>query len=174
MVSIKELADNTGFKGSNYHKIAEPTDVRNLPVIDNTSRFSKSNVRTSIDCYVAGQYVQRNGKIIEVMQRYSVFISYNQDTQYETLSEARKRIIDDFDAKYGRNFNVTTVFVPAVPAPATDLPQEQGQVTDLQFYGGSKLFRGMTKYERYRYDVGTEKDVHETNLDNIKKRYGYR
>ena len=174
-ISVKELADQVGFKGGGNHKYAEPRSVTNMPIIDNTNAFSKSNVRTSIDCYVAGQYVQRNGKVLEVTQRYSVFISYNSESQYDTLQEARNRIMDDFAQRYGRTFNITNVFVPSVPVPATELPQGRGVVTDLQFYSGSKVYlEQMGKYEKMRYEISTQRDMARTNISSIRGRYGYK
>ena len=167
MVTINELARSVGFKGQANHKIAEPNSIRTLPIIDNRVPTRK-NVNTSIDCYVSGQYVQRNGKIIEVTQRYSIFVAYSSDTQRQTMQEVNTRIVGDFEARYGTTFNVTTVHVPALPIPIEDKGEP------LEMYGGSGMFREMSRYEHMRTDIFTEHLKERTNIRSIRKRYGYR
>ena len=175
MVTIRELAETVGFRGSVGRKIAEPSQVKTLPVIDN-SVPTQSNITTSLDCYVSGQYVQRNGGVIEVTQRYQIFVSYAKSTQQISMQEIRNRIISDFEQKYGTNFNVTNTFVPALMVPvAKQLPgTPSGQSAPIELYQGSGLFRQMTRYERVRYEIGTQREMAQTNIGSIKKRYSVR
>lgn len=166
--TIGQLASDVGFTGTGQHKIAEPSKVENIPMVDN-SIPGKPTIRTSIDCYVSGQYIQKTGKMIEVTQRYTIFVSYSSQTQVQTMAQARDRIVGDFEAKYGRTFNVSAVHVPGLPVPPE---KEEGQPMEL--YGGSRLFREMTRYEKLRYEVGTERLKAETNIRSIKSRYGFR
>lgn len=171
--TIGELAKQVGFKGTPHHRLAEPSSVRTLPVLDNSSPVA-SNIRTSVDCYVSGQYVQRNGNVIEVTQRYTIFVAYHKQTQFATMQQVRDRIIMDFEAKYGKTFNVTNVFVPTLPVPKdkTFRGVRKGATGDLFMYEGSELFREMTKYERARYEIGTQREMASTNISNIRQRYG--
>jgi len=168
---IGVIADTIGWHGTPNHRLAEPGSVRTLPVIDNTDPAG-SNIRTSVDCYVSGQYVQRNGKILEVQQRYSVFVSYGKQTQMATVRQLQDRIASDFKSRYG-NFNVATIYVPNLPIPMAKVfgGVGPGGEQDLQMYGGSRLFRGMTSYEKVRKDVGAEHVKSSTNISSIRKRY---
>lgn len=172
---IQELARTVGFRGTASHRIAEPSQVQTLPVVDNAVP-TQSNISTSVDCYVSGQYVQQNGKITEVTQRYTIFVSYSQQTQMQTMQQVRERILGDFQAKYGKTFNVSTVFVPGLPVPKKKEIEGVGKggVGDLEFYYGSEMMREMSKYERARYEIGTQKRISGTNIESIKKRYGVR
>ena len=167
-ISIKEIANQTGFRGPVSHRRADPIDVRSLPVIDNADAFNKA-VRTSVDCYVSGQYVQRNGRVLEVTQRYTIYVSYTKETQNETMQQVRDKIARDFQEKYGNNFNISNIYVPNLPIP---MKEQRPEVGDEQMYGGSSLFRDMTKYEKARYDIGTERLKANVNIESIKKRYG--
>jgi len=176
MVSkIQEIANNVGFKGTPQHRIAEPSTVHTLPVVDN-SVMTQSNVRTSVDCYVSGQYVHRTGKVIEVTQRYSIFVAYSKGTQMQTMAQIRDRITNDFHAKYGTSFNVTNAFVPGIPVPK-DKELEgtpRGEAGPLEMYRGSDMFREMTRYEKSRYEIGTQREMAKMNIKSIKDRYGVR
>lgn len=165
---IGQVAQESGFKGTSSHRIAEPREVRNLAVIDNTQP-RRPAIRTSVDCYVSGQYVQQNGKIIEVTQRYSIFVGYSSQTQAQTMNELRSRIVMDFESKYGTTFNITTIHVPGLPVPA-----EREEVGEEQMYRGSSLFREMTKFEKRRYDIGSEHLKATTNIRAIRNRYKMR
>ena len=115
---IQELANTVGFRGTPNNRIAEPSQIQTLPVIDNAVP-TQSNIRTSVDCYVSGQYVTRNGKVTEVTQRYTIFVAYSKATQMQTMQQIRDRITSDFQAKYGKTFNVTNVYIPTIPVPKT-------------------------------------------------------
>jgi len=170
---IGEIAQTVGFTGGTpSHRLAEPSSVQTLPVIDN-SLPNQPNVRTSVDCYVSGQYVQRNGKVMEVTQRYTIYVAYAHSTQMQTMSQVRDRIVGDFEARYGRTFNVTNAFVPGLPVPKPQVPGvAPGQTVPMELYGGTDMFREMSRYEKARYEVGGEHLKEETNIRNIRKRYG--
>ena len=167
---ISVLSNTTGFRAVNARdRHAEPSSVRTLPVIDNSLPNGK-NIRTSVDCYVSGQYVQRNGKSLSVTQRYSIFVSYGRETQVNTLKEVRERVASDFQERYGGTFNITTVFVPDLKTPV-DVPL-YGE--DIGLYGGSALFkRQLGNYEKMRLEVGTERLKDRMNVQSIRRRYGY-
>ena len=167
MVTINELAKSVGFTGQPNHKIAEPGQIRTLPIVDN-SVPTRKNVTTSVDCYVSGQYVQKNGAIIEVTQRYTIFVSYSKDTQRQTMQQVNTRIVGDFEARYGGTFNVSTVFVPDLPIPIED------KAEPLELYGGTDMFRQMSRFEKMRTDIYQERLKERTNIRSIKSRYGYR
>jgi len=167
---ISELASTAPFKGTSNHKISEPQTVQTLPVIDNALP-RQATVRTSVDCYVSGQYVQRSGKVLEVTQRYTIYVAYSSSTQLQTMNEVRARIVGDFEAKYGRTFNVTNAFVPVMPVPNPDVREG---VSPMEMYRGTDMFKEITRYEKMRYDIGGEQLKEETNIRSIRKRYGYR
>ena len=156
-------------RGTASHKLIDAGAPASLPIIDNAMP-GQSPVRTSIDCYVSGQYVGKGGKIIEVTQRYTIFVSYSKSTQLQTMNEARGRIIADFESRYGKTFNISTVYLPTLPVPLTGtLPPEIKDAA--QFYGGSEMFRAMTRWEKTRYDIGTQREMAKVNIESIRKRY---
>jgi hypothetical protein len=169
---ISELASRTGFKGTPQHRIAEPSSIKTLPPIDNTIP-GKPNIRTSVDCYVSGQYVQKKGKILEVTQRYQIFVSYSHATQLETMKQLRELISNDFRERYERSFNISTVFIPELRPPA-ETSKEQKPAESMEIYGGSRMFRSITRYQRARFDIGTQRLTARSNIENIRKRYGLR
>jgi hypothetical protein len=173
---IGVLANTTGWRRSGpYTRTSEPGHIRTLPVIDN-SLPSSSNVRTSVDCYVTGSYVQRNGQSLEVTQRYSVFVSYAKQTQYQTMKELNERVASDFQARYGGTFNVTTIFVPDIPTPMQEIVPgvAPGDEAPVEFYLGSRLFKGnLGSYQKMRLDVGKEATKERLNVQSIRKRFGY-
>jgi len=172
---IAELADTSGWRGAPTDRQTEPGVVTALPMVDNSNRFSNT-VRTSIDCYVSGTYVTRKGGQFTVRQRYTIFVAYNKDTQAATMSQVRARIMGDFQAKYGKMFNVTNVFVPGLPVPKDDrvIGLKPGAEIPQELYFGSALFKQMSKFERVRYEIGTERSKASGNIDAIRKRYGER
>lgn len=159
-----------GFRPQNARdRHAEPSHIRTLPVIDNSMPHGQ-NVRTSVDCYVSGQYVQRNGKSLSVTQRYSIFVSYGRESQVNTLKEVRERVAADFQERYGGTFNITTIHVPDLKTPV-DVPNYGD---DMNLYGGSQSFkRQLGNYEKMRLDVGTERLKERLNVGSIRNRYGF-
>lgn len=160
---IGEIARSVGWRGDASHKVAEPSQITSLPVIDKTDPVRK-NVRTSIDCYVSGTYIGKQGKQFEIKQRYTIFVSYSKGTQYDAMQEARNAIVADFSRKYGQTFNVRDVFVPTLNAPIDD-------AAPMEMYGGSRTFKGRFP-ARAKYEVETEKKIASTNIASIRRRYG--
>lgn len=166
--TIQDLAQRVGFKGRPQHRIAEPSEITSIRPINNAIP-TQPTIRTSLDCYVSGQYTQRGGKILEVTQRYTIFVAYSLNSQTETMREVRNRIMRDFQERYGHSFNITTIFVPALLEPE---PISQKAADPAEMYGGSELFREMTRYERARYDIETEREKSRLNIQSIRDRYG--
>ena len=174
---MRELATTVGFKGGTQnHKIAEPGINRQLPVIDQSDP-TLPNVRTSVDVYVSGQYLGPKGKTVEVVQRYTIFVSYSKRTQQQAMQQVREQALSDFQSKYGSYFNVSNVRVSDGPSPMDQaamqgaMPQGAGPAP-AQFYWGSGIFRDMTRSEKERYDIGTQKSIARENIGSIKKRFG--
>lgn len=165
---IGDLARTSGLRGSPQHKVAEPEDVKTVPVVDNTSPVGR-NIRTSIDCYVSGQYVQSGGKTIEVKQRYTIFVGYNKETLTATMAQIRDRVANDFSDRYGGTFNITTIYVPDLAVPA-DAPRG---AEPEQMYQGSGLWRRevIPPYEKARLEIATERLKADINIKNIRERY---
>lgn len=174
MVTIRELAAQGAFKGSQAHRVAEP-QIQQPPNIDNASR-GKPKVTTSVDCYVAGQYLGGKGRTIEVVQRYSIIVSYTADTQQQTMDQLRDTVLRDFQARYGQQFNVSNVFVPGLKAPPVKIPglPPGERVAPVEMYMGAGVFRDRFRTDRLRYDIGTQKSIARTNIDSLKKRYRMR
>jgi hypothetical protein len=170
---IAELAASGGLRGTQSHKFAEPSTVKTLPVIDNAAPVGK-NIRTSVDCYVAGQYVNKKGNVIEVTQRYTIFVAYNKQTQMMTMQQVRERILSDFQAKYGATFNISNVFIPQLPIPVGERVSRQTKAAPVQLYRGTDSFKSMTQRERMIFEVGTQREVADTNIKSIRSRYGYK
>jgi hypothetical protein len=147
-----------------------------MPVIDNAEP-SGPNVSTSVDCYVSGQYLGRNGQTIEVTQRYTVFAQYGKNTQAQTVNQIRDAIINDFNSRFGRQFNVANVYVPGLPIPKDEAVKQgvaPGEVAPVEFYYGSGTFRDQTRYARLRWDIGTQNKIRDVNVRGLKDRYKYR
>jgi hypothetical protein len=92
------------------------------------------------------------------------------------MQQVRNRIMSDFQGKYGKTFNVSNVFVPQLPVPKDEVGKglKPGDEVTMEMYGGSEMFRQMSRIDKYRYDVGTEKQKSTVNIDSIRKRYGYK
>jgi len=158
---IGEIASKHGWRGSSGYKVAEPSTVTTMPVVDQSDPSSQ-NVRTSIDCYVSGQYVGKKGQVHEVRQRYTIFVSYSKATQYDAMQQTRNAIASDFSSKYGKTFNITTIFVPE-----TQFRSPEPQPAEM--YRGSTVFKN--RFDRARYELGTEKVKYQQNTGNIRRRY---
>jgi hypothetical protein len=161
--AIGDLSRSVGWRGDRMNRVAEPGNITSLPVIDNTEP-TKQNVRTSIDCYVTGTYVAKKGQIFTVRQRYTIFLSYGRNTQFQTMQQARNVIVSDFGGRYGGSFNVKDVFIP-------DLKLPPGEAEPMQMYRGSSVFKGRFP-GRATYEMDTEKRIAGTNIANIRRRYG--
>jgi len=170
LVTIKELAASVGFKGPAHKRVAEPSSVKTLSPIDN-SVPGQATIRTSVDCYVSGQYVQKQGKSVEVTQRYTIYVAYSKETQLATMNKIRDTIMNDFQAKYGGTFNINNVFVQTLPVPVKKDVPVKDEAQPLEMYQGSGLFRDMTRVERARYEIGSQRTQSRLNIESIKKRY---
>ncbi|MBR9700409.1 hypothetical protein GOV11_00920 [Candidatus Woesearchaeota archaeon] len=169
MPSIQDIARSTGFRGSTSRRVAEPRQVSNLPVIDNSDPTESKGgmVSTSIDCYVAGTYLGKKGQRMEVVQRYQIFVRYSGSTQLATMEQIRSRITQDYAEKYGQ-MNITTVYVPELIAPIKAPKFKEPEA--MEFYRGSEEWR--TRIQRAAYDIGTEKEKADRNIGNIRRKYG--
>lgn len=178
---IRDLASSGRLKGSQYHRVADlPSDKGAAPVINNADPGAPS-ISTSVDCYVSGQYLGSKGQTIDVVQRYTVYVSYSARTQAQTMSEVRDRITADFQSKYGKTFNVGNVYIPSLKAPrmnpSGDLMWQQdhvgpGQIAPGMFYEGARTFKQETRTERKRFEIDTIKSIARTNIGSVKRRYG--
>ena len=173
MVSIKELARTVGFRGPRSRRTAEPSSIKSLSPIDN-SIPQQATIRTSVDCYVTGQYVQSRGNTVEVTQRYTVWVAYSKSTQLQTMNQVRDRIMQDFQQRFGTTFNINNVFVQNLPVPTSENIPLKPEPQPLELYRGSRLFREMTRVERARYEVGTQRTQARLNIESIRKRYKMR
>jgi hypothetical protein len=166
-LNISEIARVHGFSGPRYHRYADLGTDNNVVVDYSGGR--KNSIYTSVDCYVSGTYTGNNGEVREVKRRYSVYVSYNKDTQMVAMADVRKRIIDDFSNNYP-DFRISDIFIPEQKF-ITPLGQG-GLVEDMEYYYGSQLFKNMSRLDVARYKINTEKDIYTRNVANIKKRYG--
>lgn len=167
MTSIAEISKTATFTGSKFHKYAD-LGVNNLQSVD-YSGGKKNSVYTSVDCYVSGSYVGRDGKTIEIKQRYTVYVSYNRETQASAMNEVRKKIMMDFSGNFPQ-FRVSDVFIPDAKfiTPLGD----GSRVEDAYFYYGSGLFKNASRLDVAKYKMQTEKNIYKTNIKTIKKQYG--
>jgi hypothetical protein len=180
--AIRDIASTSGFHGGSNFRQAEPAPERNLSSIDNSTPGAP-NVNTSVDCYVSGEYPGKNGKTLAVRQRYTIFVSYSRQTQAQTLNDVRGEILKHFQSKYGSSFNVTDIDVNArgMPIPMANAvgqmfgntDAEPGMIAPAEFYWGSGTFRNMTRFERARFDISTQRKIADINVKSIKERYKY-
>lgn len=180
MNPIRDLAATGQLRGSTQHKFADPPTERQLRVID-LGDPGAPKINTGVDAYVAGQYLGRNGKTIEVTQRYTVYVSYSARTQQQALQQARDEVVKHFQQKYGSTFNVTNVYLQDTPRVRAagiqgdfmgiDGEVAPGQVAPAQFYFGSEFFKSMTRTERMRLDIGTQSSIRRANVKSIRRRY---
>jgi hypothetical protein len=164
-LQIQEIAHS--FRGTRFHKTADLQSAQQYSIDHSGGR--KNSIYTSVDCYVSGTYTDKEGKTLEVIQRYTVYVAYNRDTQMTAMNETRQRIMQDFE----RNFpwaRVSDVFIPEAKfiKPLGD----GAMVQDEGFYYGSSLFRDMSRIDVARYKMSTERDIYKTNIKGIKRRYG--
>lgn len=151
--------------GGKRHRFAEAVEIDKSSVLDYSDPL-KNNVSTSIDCYVSGHYMDRKGNVLEVKQRYTVYVQYTKDTIVQAINGVRKRILDDFQSKY-HGMKIDEVFIPELikPLGADQISEDEG------FYYGSKLFKEMTKSQKLDVDLRSAADMYKRNLGTIKRRY---
>lgn len=128
-------------------------------------------MHTSVDCYVAGSYIGRDGATVEIKQRYTIYVSYNRLTQRQAMNKVHSVIIEDFGNNFP-SFHVTDVFIPEhefiVPLGASGLYEPEA------FYYGSDLFKRMSRQETGRFRVGLERDIFQSRMRQIKKQFKMR
>lgn len=163
MPSIRDIAASVGLRGSGSRRFAEPPP-RQVPVIDNSG--PGKNVTTSLDTYVAGEYIGRGGRRIEVTQRYTVFVSYGRGEQVRTMQQVRSQIMSDFARQYNQ-LNMTSVHIPELRPVEVEFPASG--VGDVEFYERSTAFRDVIR--RASFDIETERLKAGLNVQNIKERY---
>ena len=167
VATISELAQVHKLTGSRFHKFSD-LGINTQHQID-LSGGKKNSVVTSVDCYVSGTYTGNDGKSVEIKQRYTVYVSYNRDTQQQAMLNTKQRIMDDFNGNFPQ-FRISDVFIP--DAKFIKPLGSDGLVEDASFYQGSDMFKAMSRIDVAQYKMQVEKDIYTRNIKNIKKRYG--
>lgn len=162
MVKLQDFfnfdAGKTKFAESNKSEILSPIDV---------SEDDKPSVNTSVDCYVSGQYVDSNGRITTIKQRYSIDITYSRASFRQVLTLLRQRIIQDFEKRYGdQGFSVTDVFIPDLIIPR-DSPA-------LKMFKGSDAWRVLTRKQILDQNLSKEKQISQSRVRNVLRRFKVR
>jgi hypothetical protein len=103
--------------------------------------------------------------MLEVKQRYTLYVSYNARTQTVAMARLRNDMIMDFEQNFPQ-FHVTDIFIPEdkFVIPAGPEPSE--------FYYGSELFKRMSRLDVYKYRLGTERQIYDSRTRALRKRYG--
>ena len=166
MSTFATFMERLKISGGKRHRFAEAVDVDKGSILDYSDSL-KSNISTSIDCYVSGHYVDRKGNTLEVKQRYTVYVQYNKDTIVQAINGVRKKILDDFQQKY-QGMKIDEVFIPELVKPLG----EEKIMEDVGFYYGTKLFKELSKSQRLDVKLGSAADMYKRNVGTIKKRYG--
>jgi hypothetical protein len=168
MVTIGEIADATKLRGNKYHKYGD-MPVSQRYNIDYSQGRRRGVINTSVDCYVAGSYVNNKGQSIDIKQRYTIFVAYSAQSQSTAMRDVRTRIMQDFTMRFP-DFKISDVFIPenAFVMPPKGYPAEGNDVT---FYTGSDLFRRMSKIDVAEYRAATEEMIYRARLEKAKK-YG--
>lgn len=166
MAELTAILKRSRVTGTKMHRQALAPDNNNIAI--DFSGTTKNNVNTSVDCYVSGSYTSKDGKTIDVKQRYTIFVSYNRDTQKQAMDEVRKRIIADFTTNFSE-FSITDVFIPESKfiTPLGD----SGKTEEAEFYYGSEMFKQLSRIDVGRYKITTERAIHTQRVGKIKDRY---
>jgi hypothetical protein len=168
MTTIKEIADQQGFTGSRWHRHADFVNGRQY-TIDESSYGP--TVNTSIDCYITGIYIGVKGNSISIKQRYTVYVSYTRSTQMNAMNKIRSQIMTDFEQNFPQ-FKISDIFIPETQLP---IPMQAGPDENAdQFYRGSQLYRRISSVDVGQFQVGTERAIFKSRIDQIKKKYGLR
>jgi hypothetical protein len=166
MVDFRSLLERMKISGGRKHRFAEAVQIDRSKVLD-FSDSKENNISTSVDCYVSGHYVDGKGNVLEVKQRYTVFLAYSGSSLQLAMGSLKQRILDDFQNKYP-GMNIDEVFIPKMIAPIGD----EGVTEDLTFYFGSQMFRTLTKAQQRSDKLGSASDMYKRNVDTIKRRFG--
>jgi len=165
MVSFQSFIERLKISGGKHHRFAEAISIDQSKVIDKSDP-NKNNVSSSIDCYVSGHYTDKNGNVLEVKQRYTIYISYHKDSVNDVMTAVRTRILDDFQKKYpGMTVDDTFIPEPIRPLGRDGFKEDEG------FYYGSKLFKSLTKSQKLDIDLKTAADMYKRNIGTIRDRY---
>lgn len=165
MVDLASIFERAKISGGKRHRFAEAIEIDKAHVLDYSSTV-KNNVSTSVDCYVSGHYVDRQGNMLEVKQRYTIYVRYGQDTFNQALASIRQQILNDFQKKYP-GLTLDEVFVPNLIIPKGD----EGLTEDELFYYGSKEFKKMSSLQQRDFQLKSAGDMYKRNVGTIKKRY---
>lgn len=165
MVNFQSFIERLKVSGGKRHRFAEAIDIDQSKVLD-FSDPNTNNISTSIDCYVSGHYVDRNGNVLEVKQRYTVYISYHKESLTQAIAALRQRILDDFQNKYP-GMKIDDTFIPELVRPLG----EEGITEDIGFYYGSQMFKALTKSQKLDTALKSAADMYRRNLGTIKDRY---
>jgi hypothetical protein len=104
--------------------------------------------------------------MLEVKQRYTIYVRYGQDTFNQAIAAIRQQILNDFQKKYP-GLTLDEVFVPNLIIPKGD----EGITEDELFYYGSKEFKRMSMIQQRDYQLRSAGDMYKRNVGTIKKRY---
>lgn len=139
--------------------------VESLPSLEYEEK-GKRSISTTVDCYVTGTYITREGKLFSIKQRYSIDVSYTRDDIIEVMSRIRQMIMEKFKAEHPE-YNISDVFIPELLSPR-NIPEP------AYFYRGGKLYRYLTRFSEGRYILQTEKEIYKSVAKKIIKRYSLR
>jgi hypothetical protein len=95
-------------------------------------------------------------------------VKYSAESQVATMQQTRTRISEDFQRRYGQ-FNISTIFVPELQAAPVAPPGYSD--TDV-FYGGRDAWA--RRIMRASFEIGTEVEKEQRNVQSIRRRYGLR
>jgi hypothetical protein len=165
-INFRTILERAKISGGKRHKFAEAIDIDKSKVID-YSDPNYNNISTSIDCYVSGHYLDRKGNMLEIKQRYTVYVQYNKATITPALQQVRKNILESFKNQYP-GMMIDEVFIPELISPLG----KEGIMEEESFYYGSKLFKELSKSQLLDLRLKSAADMYKKNLGTIRDRYG--
>ena len=149
---------------SNHRYTEEPSDELVLDFAEKGERA----VSLSLDCYVSGQYVSRGGRTVEAKFRFNVYVRYSESTMKQAMNAVRERLLEKFKKEFP-GFDPSVVFVDP---NKWQVPVETKPAEQEEFYKGTDYWRRLMGTEYARYEIATRKEIYNTSVANIKKRYG--
>jgi hypothetical protein len=166
-MAFSEIFRKYRFSGGRNSRFSDQPEKE---IVLDYSEPNERKMALSLDCYVSGQYVDKKGNSVEVKFRFNVYVRYSASTMQNAMSGLRGRLMEEFKREFP-GFEPTTVFVepdkwrvPVAPTAA----QEVG------FYEGGELYKKLTGMQIARYEIATRKDIYDSSVSMIKKRYGLR